>query len=168
LEFHIFAVWTPVNQAIKTFRREQSSNQGKYLSIKSLDPGHKHFYRWHVCNYFLLFNYVYAHTPAPKLLSSYPPFKRAVSWLYKTQLNRIHGASVKAELLNHPDQQKSKPKLKNGQLQQFQLNTLPVSDDICYFLQYRVSEYCAASILTHCTVLVSRQPQKHSAWLPVR
>jgi len=43
----------PVNQAIKTFWREQSSNQGQNLPINNLDPGCKHFFRWQVCNLLL-------------------------------------------------------------------------------------------------------------------
>jgi len=49
----------PVNQAIKTFRTERSSNQGQFLPISNPYPGHKYLYRWHVCKYLLLFIYVY-------------------------------------------------------------------------------------------------------------
>jgi len=59
LESQIFATGTPINQAINTFRRERSSNQGQSLPIKNLDPGSKHFYRWLVCNCLLSFNFVY-------------------------------------------------------------------------------------------------------------
>ena len=50
-EFHIFALWMPVNQVIKTFRRKSSSNQGQFLLIKNLDPSCKRFYKWHTCSY---------------------------------------------------------------------------------------------------------------------
>ena len=47
------AMWplTLENQAIKSLRREQSSDQPHFLPIKKLDRGHKHFYRWHVSDY---------------------------------------------------------------------------------------------------------------------
>jgi len=41
----------PWNQAIKSLGTEQSSDQGRFSPIKILDPGHKHFYRGHVCDY---------------------------------------------------------------------------------------------------------------------
>ena len=46
-------LWPVINQVIKCIRREQSSNQAHFLPIKNLDPGGKHFNRWHISDYIL-------------------------------------------------------------------------------------------------------------------
>jgi len=47
-----------VNPGIKTFRREWSGLPRTSFAIKNLDPDCNHYYRWHLCNYLLLFTYV--------------------------------------------------------------------------------------------------------------
>ena len=90
------ALWTPVNQATKAFRSEWSSNQRQFSPIINLDPVCKNFYRWHICNYVLLFC---AHTSSTSQygdLQTYAAiiglFKRWVAinelgaWIFNTSL----------------------------------------------------------------------------------
>ena len=49
-----------LNTIIVLFERSQFfTSVTQSLPIKNLDPVHKDFYRWHVYNYLLLFNYAY-------------------------------------------------------------------------------------------------------------
>ena len=50
---HAAAMWplTLENQAIKSFRREWSSDQAHFLPIKELDHSCQHFYRRHISDY---------------------------------------------------------------------------------------------------------------------
>ena len=50
------AIWPLIlkNQAIKSLRREWSSDQAHFLLIKHFDRGYKRFNRWRICDYPLL------------------------------------------------------------------------------------------------------------------
>ena len=54
------AMWplTLRNQAIKSLKRERSSDQAHFLPIKKLDHSCKHFYRWHASDYPLAFHLI--------------------------------------------------------------------------------------------------------------
>ena len=73
--------FNPENQAIKSLRREQSSDQAHFLPTKKLDRSHKRFYRWHISDYPLYFTVPYSVYILCTHTHTQPPVMSRTSWV---------------------------------------------------------------------------------------
>ena len=125
---------------VKAFRREQSGR----LPIYNLDSSSKHFYRWHICNYLLLFNYICISNLTAQFWTAHTWAQSCsiVSHLFKNYpLNRtlIHGAREKLDCWIA---RSAEMKAKIGweiTVRNCKLNAFLISEDICCCLYYHIS-----------------------------